>query len=114
MKFIQHSSPNSWGHSIEIMEKKGRAFGRIYWFNDEEENVYLDMLDVDQDMRDKGIGTKLQEMREEIGRKQGAIYSYLWVFENSWMHKWYQRRGYEDWKPHDEQSDAVWMRKSLK
>jgi hypothetical protein len=51
-------------------------------------------------------------MREDIGRRLGATYSCLWVKPNTWMHDWYQRRGYTYLKDY-EQEDAVWMRKSL-
>jgi len=113
MKFISHSSPNNWGYSVEIMEKKGRAFARIYWYNEDETIVYLDMLDVSESYRKKGIATKLQEMREEIGRKLGATFSYLWVFKDTWMYDWYVRRGYLPIGDYENEKNAVWMKKKL-
>ena len=112
-RFISHFTIASWGSSILIMEKSGKAFSRIYWYNDDNTTVYLDYLSVDEDIRRKGIGTIMQVMREKIGITLGATTSCLWVNKNTWMHDWYKRRGYEDWKNHEQEENAVWMRKSL-
>jgi GNAT superfamily N-acetyltransferase len=119
MKFIKHiSSSNNWGVSILIMESRGKAFARIYWFNDKEEDdeedtVYLDMLSVNEEERRKGIGTKLQDIREKIGKRGGATYSCLWVYKNTWMYEWYKRRGYKEIGKNESEKNAVWMRKKL-
>jgi GNAT superfamily N-acetyltransferase len=113
VRYIFHQSESDWGGSILIMEKHGKAFARIYWFNDDKTIVYLDWLYVNEEARKKGIGKELQEIREEMGRKLGAITVCLWVDKDSWMHEWYQRRGYEDWKINKNQNNAIWMSKSL-
>ena len=112
-RFISHCRSEYWGSSILIMEKNGKAFGRIYWYYDDNTTVYLDWLSVDEKARRKGIGTNLQEIREEIGVRLGANTSCLWVRKNTWMHDWYKRRGYENWKDYNEEENAVWMRKSI-
>jgi len=112
-RFISHYKIESWGYSIFIMDKKGNAFARIYWYHDDLTAVYLDMLSVSVKIRRQGIGTELQEMREQIGRTLGATTSCLWVKEDTWMHDWYLRRGYEDWIKYEEEENSVWMRKSL-
>lgn len=111
--FVSHFKLEAWGFSILIMEKNGTAFGRIYRYDDDTTSIYLDMLSVSEEARMKGIGTKLQEMREEIGRQFGATSSYLWVRKSTWMNSWYQRRGYEYFKEYDQEENSVWMRKSL-
>ena len=111
--FISHLTTTYWGGYILIMEKKGRAFGRIYWYNNDKKTVYLDMLSVDKGMRKQGIGTKLQKMREKIGKEFGATTSWLWVKKDTWMFDWYKRRGYFDVKKYKQEKNAVWMRKSL-
>lgn len=111
--FIFHCSPSPWGGSILIMEKYGKAFGRIYWFNDDNTTVYLDWLSVDEDIRRQGVGTKLQIMREKMGVELGAATSCLWVVKDTWMHDWYKRRGYEDGMDYNGEENAIWMNKSL-
>lgn len=109
--FIYHLKTECFGASIFIMKKDGKAFSRIYWYDDDSTTVYLDWLSVDDEVRNRGIGTELQKIREEIGIKLGAIYSRLLVEKNKWMHEWYKRRGYVDYKDYDK--DWVWMQKSL-
>jgi GNAT superfamily N-acetyltransferase len=111
-RYISHSKTEPWGASVLIMEKRGRAFGRIYWYHDDSTTVYLDCLSVDEKMRKKGIGTNLQEIREQIGLYLNATTSCLWVKRDTWMYKWYKRRGYEYWIDYNEEN-AIWMRKSL-
>ena len=111
--FISLFITQSWGDSILIMEKKGKAFGRIYWYHDDNTTVYLDWLNVDPKFRSMGIGTELQKIREEIGRCLGAKFSCLWVEKGTWMHYWYYRSGYMDWKDHKIEQNAIWMRKLL-
>lgn len=111
--YISHQSETDLFKSILIMKDDGTAFSRIYWFNDDNTTVYLDWLSVDELQRKKGIGKKLQEIREEIGRLFGAKTSCLWVNKNSWMHDWYQRRGYVDWKDYEQEENCIWMQKTI-
>ena len=112
-KFIKHYASSNWGKSILIMEEKGRAFGRIYWYNDDNSSVYLDMLSVKKNSRKKGLGTLLQNIREKIGIKSGAKISWLSVDKNSWMHTWYMRRGYTDCEYNVNEENMIWMKKIL-
>lgn len=111
--FIFHYTTYPWGHGINIMEKYGFGFCRIYWYNDDETTVYLDFLSVSECDRHKGLGTCMQELREEIGRILRATESCLWVVKGSWMHEWYQRRGYVDFIDHKTEENAIWMKKKL-
>lgn len=112
-RFISYYSLEYWGFSISIMEKTGKAFCRLYQFNDYSDTVYLDSLGVDVKIRGQGMGTELQLIRENMGVKLGATMSCLWVRKNTWMHDWYKRRGYEDWKDNENEENAIWMKKML-
>lgn len=111
-RFIFHFMIETWGFSIVIMEKQGKAFARVYWFNDDDSFVYLDSLSVSENNRRQRLGTELQLMREKIGEILGATDSYLWVLKDSWMYKWYLRRGYKDHIDYDKNN--IWMTKQLK
>lgn len=113
-RYIYHPMQTDWGGSLLIMELSGCAFARLYWFHDDSTVAYLDWLSVRKDMRNRGIATQLQEMREEMARKLGVETVMLWVKKNTWMHKWYQRRGYKDWKDHRTEENAIWMKKSIR
>lgn len=112
-RYIFHHNRANWGFSLLIMEKHGKAFARLYQYDDEDDTVYLDWLSVDPEARKQGIGTELQVLRENIGRKLGATMACLWVEKDSWMHHWYKRRAYKDWKDYENEENAVWMRKIL-
>lgn len=102
--------------SVMFMEKNGRAFGRVSWYHDDGDYIYLDSLSVTKSARNRGIGTTLQVLREKIGINLGAKYACLYVKGNSWMHDWYLRRGYEFYKDHDDYSkeeNMIWLRKTL-
>lgn len=111
--FIVHFSLDFWGGFICIMEKNGKAFGRVYWYDYDDTKVFLDMLSVTREARKQGLGTKLQEIREQVGRDLGATTARLWVRKRTWMHKWYKRRGYIGNKYYENDKHAVWMDKLL-
>jgi GNAT superfamily N-acetyltransferase len=90
----------------------GIGEGSVYWYIDDISTVYLANLLVNPDCRNKGIGKQLQEIREQIGKDLNANTSCLWVKKESWMFKWYQRRGYSELKTHARKG-FVWMTKPL-
>ena len=90
----------------------GVAEASLYWYIDDSSTVYLSNLVVHPQFRNKGIGEKLQVIREQIGKDLNANTSCLWVKNGTWMHEWYQRRGYSDLKDH-EQKGFIWMTKPL-
>ena len=110
-QFIPHFNIDNTIYYIYIMENTGNAFANIYWYKDDTTNVYLSCLSVDKDERNKGVGSKLQKLREDIGRIVGAKYSNLLVEKESWMYNWYIRRGYKD--TDIKEDTRVWMKKKL-
>jgi len=95
------------------MEEQGKAFARMYQYKEDNAVIYLDSLSVEESMRKQGVGTKLQEIRENIGKSIGATTSFLWVLKDSWMHEWYKKRGYEDYSDYEEDDMCIWMKKGL-
>lgn len=112
-KFIFHCVRETWGWEVYVMEKKGKAFGRVYGYNDDKTTAYLAGLSVEESSRKQGLGTETQKVREAIAGRGGIKTLCLWVEKGTWMHEWYKRRGYQDWKDHEEQENNVWMRKEL-
>lgn len=98
---------------ILITESNGKAKASVYWYADDNTTVYLAGLNVNKEIRQQGIGRKLQEIREQIGRNLGSTISCLLVDNNSWMYEWYKRCGYSDFKRHEHEENYVWMRKLL-
>ena len=94
------------------MEEHGSAYARAYIYNDNKKTIYLEGLSVNEHERNKGFGTELQEIRENYGKSVGCKYSMLVVKSDSWMKKWYEKRGYKNYGPHD-LGDHIWMKKKL-
>ena len=90
----------------------GVAEASVYWYIDDSSTVYLANLLVNPNYRNKGIGKQLQEIREQMGKDLNANNSCLWVKKESWMFKWYKRRGYSELKNHARKG-FVWMSKPL-
>lgn len=98
--------------SIFLTAIDGASHCRLYWFNDNDNIIYLDYLSVSEAFRKKGLGLKLQLLREQMGKILGAKTSILWVERGTWQRGWYERRGYlfhSDYK----KEDAIWMKKDL-
>lgn len=86
--------------------------GCVYQYMDDKSSVYLSNLKVDLEYQRKGLGIRLLRILEILGRSLGATYSYLWVEKQSWMHKWYKRQGYTNFKQHND-INFIWMKKKL-
>ena len=111
--FIQHTNEDKDGFSFSIMEQEGNAFGHAYIYKVNNSVIFLDMLSVSPEYRRQGIGTKLQELREQLGRDYGAEFSKLFVNKDSWLCEWYKRRGYDFNGFRHHRPDHVWMIKNL-
>ncbi len=111
--FICHYMKRDVSDTMHIMSKDSTSYCRVYWFHDDNDTVYLEWLSVSEHCRKRGVGLYLQLLREDIGRILGAKTSMLWVTKDSWMHKWYKRRGYVDDIDYLKEDNAVWMKRKL-
>ena len=88
----------------------------VYWYNDDNTTIYLESLSVLSKFRNQGIGAEMLSIAEIIGVKLRATTVCLWVLwvrEDTWVHDWYIRIGYKDWKDHETEINAVWMKKAI-
>ena len=90
-----------------------KAKCNLYWYNDDNDSIYLEGLNVDESIRNKKLGTILLKLCDLIGIVLCFKNIYLWVEKDSWMYNWYKRIGYSYFSNH-EQDNYVWMIKSLK
>lgn len=99
--------------TLLLMQKEGKAFARLYQWLDTPDEVYLNWLTVIESARKQGLGTRLQEIREEVGKAIHAQVANLNVLENSWMHFWYKRRGYVEILDLRDNENYIWLYKRL-
>lgn len=111
-KFIPHFGSNDMYGYVALMEENGRGFGKMYWYHDETETVYLTDLNVSIDYRKQGLGRELQQVREYIAMTLGATNTRILALKDSWMQKWYERRGYTHFADHED-GLWIWMKKQL-
>lgn len=97
--------------TLSIIEKNKKSFVQVYWYHDDPLSIYISSLYVTD--THKGLANELLNICEDLGRELGMYDAYLWVDKNTWMHDWYLRRGYVDYKDHDKE-DFIWMVKPLK
>lgn len=112
---ISYSFLCSQSSEIKTLTIKFSNVGKvsIYQYNDDSSSIYVANLFVLKSYRHKGIGIQLLKISEQIGKSLNADNCYLLVKKDSWMHEWYKRIGYMDFKNYEKQKGFIWMIKSL-
>jgi N-acetylglutamate synthase-like GNAT family acetyltransferase len=108
---ICHFGDDLYGEYIVIIEKSGAAMARVSWYSNNSDTAFLDFLSVSNDSRNKGFGTSMQAVQENISKAIGAKYCRFLAEKDKWMHDWYKRRGYVDCGDYNEK--FIWMQKEL-
>lgn len=88
----------------------------LYTYKDDPQVLYIANLSVDANMRNKGIGTQLLSIAEDIADQINIKTIILFVEKNTWMQKWYNRLGYKKLKTFLSEpplENAIWMKKDL-
>ena len=111
--FIFHERNSRWGTDIIYMEKEGKAVGRLYMYNDDEETAYIEGLYVSIIDRMNGIGGSLLNILLSKCKQIGVKQCMLWCYKDEWVYEWYKRLGFEYYEDYKEEN-AVWLIKKLK
>lgn len=86
----------------------------IYLYKDNPNTVYLADLYVDNAVRNKGIGTLIMRICDNIAMLLKASKIILFV-EKRWVKTWYEKLGYKEIKEFTFPVDnAIWMEKAMK
>lgn len=114
MKVIKLITAPDWGREIMLMEEHGHAFVRLYWYNGDEKDLYIECLSVDLMQRRKGFATEILKVAEQTAETLGARCISLSVKKDTWTYEWYIRKGF-NWFAWDRKTkNTVWLRKTLK
>ena len=106
--FLTMKNTHDWGISMLYMEESGKAFARTYWYFDDKSTIYFDWLNVIETARGNGIATELLSIHIKTADGLKAE-SCLSVKKGTWMHEWYKRKGYKDFKDNETESNTIWM-----
>ena len=87
----------------------------LYTYNDDNETIYLSNLFVNESLRKNGYGNRIIEWVFDYAKSRSFKTIILNVAKNSWMEKWYERKGFkylEDCED-DGYKGNVWLKKDL-
>jgi ribosomal protein S18 acetylase RimI-like enzyme len=111
MIFLEHKSEWPTVTKTYVMTGELSGFVEMY-YHKYEPKFCLQNLHVLPFYRNQGIGDELLEHCRKSGIKLGFNRMFLFVENDSWQHKWYQRKGFEYHDDHDKEN-TIWMVKQL-
>lgn len=113
LDFSSREEKTDFGHILYFDAKQGRF--ALYWYDDDSTKIYLSNVDIWKKWQGLGLGNMLLARAVEEARKLSVQHGFnslvLNCKKDSFVHAWYQRNGFEDFKPKDE--DYVWMKRDL-
>lgn len=113
VEIIPHTYKGEDFDQVWFMTSGGEGHANFYFYKDCDYAI-LSSLSVEQEHRNKGIGTALQEERERVVRDvYGFTEVWLWCDRDNWQRQWYERRGYAYESDRDEEEGSIWMKKNL-
>jgi GNAT superfamily N-acetyltransferase len=114
LAFRTRKERTDFGHAIHFDAKQGRF--ALYWYDDDLSKIYLSNVDIWKDYRGIGLGTILLSRALEEAKKLSQQHGFKSILLNcrkdSFVHSWYQRNGFEDYKPKDRQH--VWIERKIR
>ena len=90
-----HKNTWCWGRTHTIICWNGLGFVNISIENDNPSIAIIHGISVLPSFRGEGKGTAILTYAEKEAKEMGAYVVSLAVEPNSWMERWYKRKGYE-------------------
>lgn len=112
---IIHENLWWWGKSFTIIVNSGKGSVVLRIENERPDAGGICSLIVLEEERQKGMGTKLMKMVEELAKKQGCEQVYLGAAKGTFLIPWYRKLGFEiyDENPEGQEGYVVSMNKML-
>lgn len=126
--YTYHRDKWWWGETLVLVARDGLSTVEIQYDDNYPSIAFIKGLSVYQSVRQKGIGTELLKLCEEIAKDEGYKFTQLTANkEQDWLVEWYKSSGYQiimkdkheftmlkaldsprkQWKPSEEQMDAL-------
>ena len=109
MEMIRENT--DWGAVYRYSGKNYRF--ALYIYNDDTKTMYLSNFRVEPKARKHGLGNAILVTIENESKKYGADNIALKVLKSSWVHDWYERKGYVDFADDKEDNSFIWMKKRI-
>jgi N-acetylglutamate synthase-like GNAT family acetyltransferase len=112
---IIHENLWWWGKSFTIIVNGGKGSVVLRIENERPDAGSICSLIVLEEERQKGMGTKLMKMVEELAKKQGCEQVYLGAAKGTFLIPWYRKLGFEiyDENPEGQEGYVVSMNKMI-
>ena len=112
---IIHENLWWWGKSFTIIVNGGKGSVVLRIENERPDAGGICSLIVLEEERQKGMGTKLMKMVEELAKKQGCEQVYLGAAKGTFLIPWYRKLGFEiyDENPEGQEEYVVSMNKMM-
>ena len=112
---IIHENLWWWGKSFTIIVNGGKGSVVLRIENERPDAGDICSLIVLEEERQKGMGTKLMKMVEELAKKQGCEQVYLGAAKGTFLIPWYRKLGFEiyDENPEGQEGYVVSMNKMI-
>lgn len=80
---------------LSVMEEHGISFCMLSYYEQEKHIMFLSNLNVSKKFRRKGYGNDILNYAIKYAKSHGGEYLYLFTIDkNSWITKWYNRKGF--------------------
>lgn len=108
--FRVHYNKQGEMESVFVMSTSGHLFFRLTkygdWSEGEEREIYLSDFSVEEQFRGLGEGNKSLDKIIEVCKELGGEQLILGVEEDSWVEKWYERKGFQHYE-YDEENRNI-------
>ena len=104
---IIHENLWWWGKSITIIVNGGKGSVVLRIENERPDAGGICSLIVLEEERQKGMGTKLMKMVEELAKKQRCEQIYLCAAKGTFLIPWYRKLGFEIYDENPEGQEGV-------
>ena len=113
LKFITHYLQDEKQEIWFLMESNGFAFCKMYSYKSDNYLIISD-LSVSETLQGHGVGSLIIQKSIDFATKKGFNEVWLWVDENSWMQKCYERKGFIFDQINKDIEGTVWMKYLIK
>lgn len=115
MNLTKQYEKTEWGNRIMFSNDDSTIRFALYTYDDDPNTLYFSNLFVDDNIRGNGLGDEILNYVFNYAKSKSYNSIILNVVKNSWVRKWYERKGFHYLEDCDgEYKGNIWMIKNIK